>query len=84
MKDWAGLIAFVLALGISAALAVSIIRLAWTPQNLDEPLASVITALAGAAVGGLTTWLGLTRNWPETPPRDRDAAPGDRQDEPPA
>ncbi len=81
MNNWGGLIAFVLALGISSALAVSIINLSLTPTNLDEPLASVITALAGAAVGGLTTFLGVTRNWPEQPPR-RDAE-RDVRDEPP-
>lgn len=73
---WAGLIAFVLAFGISVALAASIIIIALTPRNLDEPLASVITALAGAAVGAISTYIGtMARPAITVPPAEPDASP---------
>jgi hypothetical protein len=56
--NWTGPIAFVLALGISVALATSLIVIALHPVPLDGPLESVLTTLAGAAVGAVATYLG--------------------------
>jgi hypothetical protein len=78
---WGGLIALVLATGVSIALAASLIIISLTPSNLDQPLASVITALAGAAVGGLSAYLGISKSTapadsgpPAAPPADDEPA----------
>ena len=58
---WAGIIAFVLALGVSVALAASLIIIALDPKPVDTDLIAVLTTIAGAAVGAVGTYLGLAR-----------------------
>jgi hypothetical protein len=74
---WGGLIALVLAIGVSTALAASLIIISLTPSPVDNALASIITALAGAAVGGLSAYLGISKSAPPPPSGPSEAAPGD-------
>jgi hypothetical protein len=56
--SWAGRIAFILAVSIGVSLCAAIIIVALTPSPLDTAFGSVITTLAGAAVGAVATYLG--------------------------
>lgn len=60
-RDWAGPIALVLAAGVSIALCTSLIIITLSPKPLDAELMAVVTTLAGAAVGAVGTYLGITR-----------------------
>lgn len=56
--DWHGPIAFVLACGVAISLCASIIIVSIRPGKIDPELVAVLTALAGAAVGAVGTYLG--------------------------
>lgn len=60
-RDWAGPIALVLAAGVSIALCTSLIIITLSPKPLDAELMAVVTTLAGAAVGAVGTYLGISR-----------------------
>jgi hypothetical protein len=87
---WTGRIAFILALSIGVALTAAIIIVALSPTPLDTAFGSVITTLAGAAVGAVATYLGTTvapRRDAEVPaveaPPEAEAGPDAVQDTPP-
>jgi hypothetical protein len=61
-EGWGGPIAFVLALAVGVGLCASLIIIALSPKPIDTGLESVITTLAGAAVGAVGTYLGVSRS----------------------
>jgi drug/metabolite transporter (DMT)-like permease len=74
-RDWAGPIAFVLAAGIAIAFTSVLIITAVQPTPLDVQLAGIVTALTGAAVGAVGTYLG-TRAGGHAHVREDDAGDG--------
>lgn len=59
--DWPGAVAFVLALGVSAALVFGFIGSVLQGEPIDQPLANLLSTLGGAAVGAVATYLGINR-----------------------
>ncbi|WP_146051065.1 hypothetical protein [Streptomyces noursei] len=59
--SWTGLIALILAVGVSIALCVSLIIVALSIHPISQQFAGVLSALSGATVGALATYLGGTR-----------------------
>ena len=78
-RNWAGLIALVLAAAIAVSLCAAIIIVSVKPEPLDQPFGAVITTLAGAAVGAVATYLGVARS-----PSASSYAPSDGTSEPDA
>jgi hypothetical protein len=72
--NWVGRIAFILALSIGVSLCAAIIIVALTPSPLDTAFGSVITTLAGAAVGAVATYLGTNGRLPAAEPDEPEAA----------
>jgi threonine/homoserine/homoserine lactone efflux protein len=58
--SWPGAIALILAVGIAIALCVSLIVVALSTTAVSQQFASVLSALSGAAVGAVATYLGTT------------------------
>lgn len=56
--DHAGLVAVILASGIAVTFTAVLIITALKPTPLDVQLSAVVTALTGAAVGAIGTYLG--------------------------
>ncbi|MGW8953957.1 hypothetical protein [Streptomyces sp. NPDC055709] len=56
--SWPGAIALVIATGVSIALCVSLIVVASSSHPVSQQFAGVLSALSGAAVGALATYLG--------------------------
>ncbi|UUN30904.1 hypothetical protein [Streptomyces sp. FIT100] len=56
--SWPGVIALVIAVGVSIALCVSLIAVALSPHPVSQQFAGVLSALSGAAMGALATYLG--------------------------
>lgn len=59
--DWPGMVAFVLALGVSAALVFGFIGSVLQGKQINQPLANLLSTLGGAAVGAVATYLGINR-----------------------
>lgn len=74
-EGWGGPIAFVLALGISTGLCASLIIISLAPKPLDTSLVSVITTLAGAAIGAVGTYLGVSRHHQDDNQQDGNGSP---------
>jgi hypothetical protein len=75
-RDWTGPVAFVLSLGVSIALAVTLIAIALDPKPIDAAYSSVITTLAASTVGALGAYLGFGKAArPPTSPPDNSPAP---------
>ena len=66
--NWAGLVAFTLACGVSIGLAVTLIAIAFDPTPLDAAYSEVVTMLAASAVGALGAYLGFSRRDATPPP----------------
>jgi predicted anti-sigma-YlaC factor YlaD len=64
MRDWHGLVALVLALGVTIALVAGFITAELTPGAVTTEEISLLSTIAGAAVGAVATYLGV-----RSPPR---------------
>lgn len=60
MRDWRGLIAFVLALGVAIALVAGVLSAEITPGSVTPQEGSFFSTLGGAIVGAVATYLGVT------------------------
>jgi hypothetical protein len=58
--SWPGLVALVLAVGVSASLLLAVYLVA--RGSVTSPGSNALAAIAGAIVGAISTYLGLHRN----------------------
>lgn len=83
MKDWRGLIALILALGVALAFLSGVIIAEVSPNMITEQETTFFSTLGGAIMGALATYLGvqhLSTNGgksmeTETPERDEPVEP---------
>ena len=73
MKDWRGLgtpgiIAFVLAAGLSASMVLAILSTMIRSNPLGESASVFLSTLFGTVVGAIATFLGSSKQPPREPP----------------
>lgn len=59
--DWPGIVAFVLAMGLSISLVLGFAGVARSPADVSPEGANLLSTIAGAAVGAVATYLGVGR-----------------------
>lgn len=57
--DWAGAVALTLAIGIALALLAGVLTAELTPGPVTQNDVSLLSTLAGAAIGAVATYLGV-------------------------
>lgn len=56
--EWAGLIAFVLALGVSLSMVIALVGAVLSKGSISSEKASLLSTLYGAAIGVIGTYIG--------------------------
>lgn len=56
--EWAGLIAFVLALGVSFSMVIALIGAVLSADRISSEKASLLSTLFGASIGVIGTYIG--------------------------
>ena len=62
MRDWRGLIALVLAVGVSLALLAGVLTAELTPSKVTSEEIAFLSTLGGASVGAVAAYLGHRPN----------------------
>jgi purine-cytosine permease-like protein len=70
--DWAGAVAFILAVGVSLSLVLGFAGATFQSKTISAAGANLLSTLAGAVVGAVATYLGIGR---------REQAAHDREEE---
>jgi len=60
--SWPGVVAIILALGISTALIVGIVSAELTKKGITQAESNLLSTLGGASVGAVATYLGIAIN----------------------
>lgn len=82
MKDWRGLTAFVLAVGVSIALVAGMLAAELTNGPLTTEEVGLLSTLSGAVIGAVATYLGTHQRHEGTPMQEQHEAPEREGDEP--
>jgi hypothetical protein len=65
LKDWGGIAAFILALGVAISITALAIGSALNGHATSELDATLLSTAIGAAVGAVATYIGVKRSTPD-------------------
>ncbi|MGM9470245.1 hypothetical protein [Streptomyces murinus] len=74
-RSWPGVIAMILAIGVSVGLCGALIIVSMSSRPVSQQFAGVLSALAGATVGALATYLGGANGRPPDASPASDSGP---------
>lgn len=80
MRDWRGVVALVLATGVSVALVAGVLTAELTPTKVTSEEIAFLSTLGGASVGAVAAYLGIRHidNTPDPPdPEPEEDKPAD-------